>query len=174
MEPMILPLRRYAQFSGRARRKEFWMWVLFLFLASIVLSVVDQLLGLGGSTGTTGTTAPGQFAWGARSRGGVLTSLFSLATFLPNLAVQVRRLHDVDRSGWWILLPFAPLVLGFVMFLAGALGQPGLLVAGGVLLLVGGLCAILLLAWLCMDGTRGANRFGDDPKGPQDLRDVFR
>ena len=58
MEWMILPLKRYAEFSGRSRRKEYWMWILFLILANIVLSILDAVLGLGGSATTTTSSAP--------------------------------------------------------------------------------------------------------------------
>ncbi|MGI4731336.1 MAG: DUF805 domain-containing protein [Janthinobacterium lividum] len=200
MEWMVLPLKRYVQFSGRARRKEFWMWVLFIIVASVVLSIVDRMLGLSSAptTGAPGQFGAGQFGAGqvgaggaGRFRGaGVLTGIFSLAIFLPNLAVQVRRLHDVNRRGWWLLLPVVPYAIGFVLLLSGAAsslrpGQPvgqgavgqgaiGMMGLGGLFFVVGLICAILLLVWFCMDGTRGPNRFGEDPKDPADLGDVFR
>ena len=191
MEWMILPLKRYVQFSGRSRRKEFWLWVLFIIIVSVLLSVIDRMLGLSpapkpmtpGQVGVapmpTGPAGFGQF------RAGVLTSIFSLAIFLPNLAVQVRRLHDTDRRGWWLLLPVVPYAIGFILIIVGALssfrsGQPvqqgaiGLMGVGGLFFVIGLICAIVLLVWFCMDGTRGPNRFGDDPKRPQDLGEVFR
>lgn len=84
----LIALKKYATFSGRAQRKEFWFYVLFNFLIVFVLSLIDGLL--------FGTE--------------VLSSLFSLATLLPTLAVSARRLHDINKSGWWQLLAFIPLV----------------------------------------------------------------
>jgi len=113
-------LRKYATFTGRARRKEFWFFQLFVLLIVMVLSLADRMLGmLDDETGF-----------------GPLSGLFSLAMFIPSLAVSVRRLHDTDRTGWWALLYFVPL-LGF----------------------------LVLLVFFILDGTRGTNRFGEDPKG---------
>ena len=86
-------LRRYVQFSGRARRPEYWWWVLFAFGGSLLLSIVDGIF----------------FGFSEESIA-VLAPLFSLATFLPSLAVGVRRLHDIGKSGWWLLLGFIPLI----------------------------------------------------------------
>ena len=191
MEWMILPLKRYAQFSGRSRRKELWLWVLFIIIISVVLSVIDSMLGLSSAP----TVAPGQFGAGSLTTGaagigrfrgaGLLTSIFSLGIFVPNLAVQVRRLHDTDRRGWWLLLPIIPYLIGFGIMIVGAVsafrpgqsapqGAIGLIGLGGLFFVIGLICAILVLVWFCMDGTRGPNRFGEDPKRPQDLSEVFR
>ena len=105
---------KYATFAGRARRKEYWMFVLWNAIFAFGVGVLDALVG----------------------GGGVLFTLFSLAYLLPWLSVNVRRLHDTDRSGWWILVSFIPLV-------------------GGIWFL------ILML----LEGSRGVNRYGDDPKG---------
>ena len=185
MEWMIMPLKRYAQFSGRSRRMEFWMWVLFVFGAVIMLSILDSLLGLGGSSqlgtgavpGTTGVA--GAYA---NTRGGILTGLFSLAILIPNIAVQVRRLHDTGRSGWWV----GALYLLYIVFVVGAftigmsalggaspnLGSLGLMFGvGGLVFLV---YAIMLLVFFFLPGTTGPNRFGPDPKNPEaNLGDVF-
>jgi uncharacterized membrane protein YhaH (DUF805 family) len=87
MEWMILPLKRYFDFSGRSRRKEYWMFVLFTVIVSAILGVLDEALGL-----TLGNPESAR-------QTGVLGSIFSLATFVPSVAVGVRRLHDTDRSG---------------------------------------------------------------------------
>ncbi len=168
MEWMILPLKRYVQFSGRSRRKEFWMWVLFIILATIVLTILDSMLGLGGRTfaGPSSTTTPTMTSvgYGAFASGGLLTSIFSLAILIPNIAVSVRRLHDIDRSGWFILLPLLPYGIGLGMMAAGAMSaSPAYMVMGGVAMLIGFICAILLLVWYCTPGTQGSNRFGPDP-----------
>jgi len=173
MEWMLLPLRRYAQFSGRSRRKEFWMWVLFVIVVSIVLSFVDKALGLGGAAQYGARELNGEFAsgfsYGAALRGGLLTNIFALAILVPNIAVAVRRLHDIDRSGWWILLPLAPYVLGFLFLFMQSF------VLGAVLAFLGLVAAIVLLVWYCMKGTNGPNRFGPDPLGgePRELAQHF-
>ncbi|WP_404367983.1 DUF805 domain-containing protein [Sphingomonas sp. MMS24-J45] len=176
MEWMILPLKRYAEFSGRSRRKEYWMWILFLILANIVLSFLDAVLGLGGSATTTTSSAPGAIGAAGNLRGGLLSSIFSLAVLLPNITVAVRRLHDTDRSGWWILLPIAPALLAVAALVSGAVAaSASSMIFAGVAFLGVFICAILLLVWYCTDGTRGPNRFGDDPKGdlPADLARTF-
>lgn len=174
MEWMILPFKRYFDFKGRSRRKEYWMYTLFVIIVSIVLSIIDSILGLGGSmSGESDLSGTSAGAAGALS-GGLLANLFSLATIIPSLAVGVRRLHDIDRSGWWILLPLGPLVLGLILMGAGLVsamsggsgaGMSGLAMFGGLMLLVGFATAILLLVWYCTAGTPGPNRFGEDPKG---------
>lgn len=173
MEWMILPFKRYFDFKGRSRRKEYWMYTLFVIIVSIVLSFVDSMLGLGGSaTGDADLTSTSAGAAGALS-GGLLANIFSLATLIPSLAVGVRRLHDIDRSGWWILLPLGPIFIGAILMGAGMMqalsggggGMSGLAMFGGLMLLVGLATAILLLVWYCTPGTAGPNRFGEDPKG---------
>jgi uncharacterized membrane protein YhaH (DUF805 family) len=190
MQWMIMPLKRYAQFSGRSRRMEFWMWIVFVILAVIVLSIVDTALGLGGSsrmgTGVPAGATSGVGAY-ANANGGILTGLFSLAILIPNIAVQVRRLHDIGRSGWWI----GGFYLFYVVFLVSffALGVSALggvarggaapnLAAFGVFLGVGGLAfliyAIVLLVFFFLPGTTGPNRYGPDPKNPEaNLGEVF-
>lgn len=166
MEWMILPFKRFFDFRGRSRRKEFWMYTLFVILVSIVLMFIDSALGLGGSTsGGTELTDTSVSAAGAAS-GGVLTTIFSLITLIPSLAVSVRRLHDLDRTGWWILLPVAPYLLGIILALGGVAGGSGAMAGTGLVLFgVALITAILLLVWYCMPGTAGPNRFGEDPKG---------
>lgn len=88
---------KYATFSGRARRAEFWWFALFNFLANIVLNIVDAVVfGFG----------HGMMSGGAQP----LSGLYSLAVLLPSLAVGARRLHDTGKSGWWQLLVFIPLI----------------------------------------------------------------
>ncbi|MBC6441943.1 MAG: DUF805 domain-containing protein [Rhodobacteraceae bacterium] len=90
---------KYIDFTGRAARAEFWWWQLFLVIVWFTLAIIDvALLGVDFSLGEVG----------------VLTTLFGLAVLLPGLAVSVRRLHDIDRSGWWAVSFFSPfLVVSF-------------------------------------------------------------
>ena len=147
---MILPLKRYADFRGRSRRKEYWMFVLGY---TLVILAIGLVFGLGAALTDPGTidpealNSPMLFAL-------VAIGIVGLAIFIPSLAVQVRRLHDRDMSGWWLLLLYALSLLPIVGFLASI--------------------AILVLAILL--GTRGPNRFGPDPKDPYgrlDDTDVF-
>ena len=137
MDWMLMPLRRYADFTGRSRRKEYWMYVLFLIIVFIVLGFLDSVLGLGGSSSSSLSTSGERIGGAASFHGGVLTIIGWLATLVPSIAVGVRRLHDTDRSGWWLLIALVPLI-------------------GGIVLLVFNL----------LEGTRGPNRFGPDPKEP--------
>jgi len=116
-------LKKYAVFTGRARRTEYWMFLLFNLIFAFVLGFVDAMTGM--------TSEGGQ---------GVLGTLYMLAVLLPGLGVTVRRLHDTDKSGWWILIAFVPL--------AGA---------------------ITLLVFMLLDSQRGENRYGSNPKMVGDL-----
>ncbi len=87
-------LRKYAVFSGRARRKEYWMFTLFNIIVYIVLAIIDSAAGL--QLGD--------------SPYGILTAIYGLAVLIPSLAVAVRRLHDTGRSAWWLLIGLIPLI----------------------------------------------------------------
>jgi uncharacterized membrane protein YhaH (DUF805 family) len=170
MEYMFMPLKRYAEFSGRSRRMEFWMWKLFTFLVGLVFWVL--LMVMAGGAMMMGGGDPDSM--GALGGGALLLLglyvLFALGTIIPDLAVTVRRLHDTNRSGWWILAPLAPYLVLLVSFLGGvASGNEGGLAAAGVIAILCMLAVfvlgIVLLVFLFLDGTRGPNRFGPDPKG---------
>jgi uncharacterized membrane protein YhaH (DUF805 family) len=122
-------LRNYAGFSGRARRKEYWMFTLFSIIFSIVASLLDGALDT--KVGPDGSL-------------GLISMVYSLAVFIPSLAVGVRRLHDIGKSGWYLLIVFIPLA--------------------GV---------IWLLVLLCTEGQRGANEYGENPKGIDDFQTDF-
>lgn len=133
MELMFAPLRRYADFQGRSRRSEYWLFVLFYIVVYAILAVIGAVIG-----GRSADGSPG-------GAGMFLPTLFALGVFVPMLAVSVRRLHDTDRSGWWILLGLIPLLGGLVVFIFDVL-----------------------------DGTPGPNKFGPDPKGRgANTADVF-
>jgi uncharacterized membrane protein YhaH (DUF805 family) len=112
-------LKKYAVFSGRARRMEFWYFVLFNLVVYIVLSLIDALLG----------------TYNIVSGVGLLSGIYSLAVLIPTLSLWVRRLHDIDRTGWWILINLIPLI-----------------------------GTIVLLVFALTPGTPGSNRYGPDPK----------
>lgn len=174
MNWMFLPLKRYAEFSGRSRRMEYWMFQLFLILVYVALMVLMMVLG-GGALMAGGDPSAVMAAGGAALIVGGLYMLFALAMFIPNLAVSVRRLHDTNRSGWWLLAPlsgYVIMVIGTVMA-AGSPDNPGL---GGILAMVGMIAVIglglTLLVFMFLEGTRGPNQYGPDPKG-EALDQVF-
>lgn len=101
---------KYATFSGRSPRSEYWFWVLFTFVVTIVLHLLGAVVGILAT---------------------VLYFVFWVATIVPSIAVGVRRLHDIDRSGWWLLIALVPIV-GW----------------------------IVLVVFACLPGTPGPNRFG--------------
>jgi uncharacterized membrane protein YhaH (DUF805 family) len=106
-------LKNYARFDGRARRAGYWYFVLFNTIVSIVLAIVGAVL---------------KFPW--------LANLYSLAVVVPSIAVGIRRMHDVEKSGWFILIPFYNLYLS------------------------------------CIEGTRGPNSYGADPKASNAFQPV--
>lgn len=186
--PLIFqPLYKYAEFNGRSRRSEFWLWVLFRI-------IVGMLLG----TGSMFLIAPVMVHMHDHpemflSRYFTIWPMFSLlhiALLLPTLAVGVRRLHDINRSGWWLLLPHVVAIVGvlvfFVLFgtslvnliVAAKAGGDNISDAQGLqfaMQMIGSLflCVLLpvliaeivMLVFYVTDGTAGPNRFGNDPKG---------
>src|SRR6476620_154707 len=101
LEWALLPLKRYADFSGRSRRKEYWSFALLIIAISIVLSLVFGL-------GSVLTDPSSAMAAGGFGLGLIVLLLFGLAIFIPSLAVQVRRFHDQDKSGWFVLINLIP------------------------------------------------------------------
>jgi uncharacterized membrane protein YhaH (DUF805 family) len=174
MNWMFLPLKRYAEFSGRSRRMEYWMFQVFLFLVYIAMIVLMMVVGGSAlmAAGDPGTLAA---AGGAAMLIFALYGLFALAMFIPSLAVSVRRLHDTNRSGWWILAPLAGygVMLVGVGLSAASPDNPGL---GGIVMMIGGVAALGLaltvLVFMFLEGTRGPNNYGPDPKG-EALDQVF-
>lgn len=103
-------LKQYAVFSGRARRKEYWFFVLFNIIASAVLTIVDRI---------TGT-------YSADASVGLLSGIYALAVLIPSIAVSVRRLHDTGRTGWWLLIALVPVIGAIVLLIFMVLdSQPG-------------------------------------------------
>jgi uncharacterized membrane protein YhaH (DUF805 family) len=152
---MFLPLKRYADFNGRSRRMEFWMWTLFnSIIAGILVTILlfaffdaASRSTIGYSRYSTGSSYqyraeidPIRFV---RNLNGLplvafgLLCIWGLIAFIPGLAVTIRRLHDTDKSGWFYFISWIPIVGPFI-----------------------------LLFFLFSEGTRGPNRFGADPKDP--------
>lgn len=152
---------KYFQFSGRSRRSEYWYFVLFTIIVGIVLSIADAAVFTSGLKDT-----------------GPLGSLFTLATLIPGIAVSVRRLHDINRTGWWIL-PLYVLLIPMMFFFFSASASVGSAASGvtPMLSVIFALAflgfAILLLVWACTNGTAGPNKYGPDPKQVEDAAQVF-
>ena len=157
----------YADFKGRAQRSQFWWWYLFLIIGQVVLSTADSALGLQLGKSETDVTVGDTTIPVVNSGVGVLSTVFSLAILLPTLAVAVRRLHDTDRSGWWILAPVAAYVVTAIAVVVGIALGAGLFVL--VLLMtgfvLGAILAIVLLVFYIQKGTPGPNTYGPDPMG---------
>jgi uncharacterized membrane protein YhaH (DUF805 family) len=105
--------KRYVDFNGRSSRSEYWFWVLFNVLVAVVLGILRVA---GGGNGAN-----------------ALLYLYDLAVLLPSIALVVRRLHDIDRSGWWYFIVFT--IVGIIP----------------------------MLIWLCTPGSPGSNQFGENP-----------
>ena len=144
MDWAILPLRKYADFTGRARRKEYWLFMLLVVVVFAAVYFAEGALHLRHAIGPYG----------------LLTTLYQLAILVPMLAVGARRLHDIDRSGWWQLIGFGPLVLSLGLDLAG-LQRAAL--ALSLIALIG---LVVLLVFAAFEGRSGPNRYGPDPEGP--------
>lgn len=114
MKEFLTVLRRWSDFAGRSTRREYWMYTLVLIIISFVLGILDGII--------LGEAALSQFL--------TFGNVFSLATLVPSISVSVRRLHDIDRSGWWFLLAFT--IIGL----------------------------LVLIYWACVASDEGENRFG--------------
>lgn len=146
-------IKNYVTFEGRARRKEYWMFILFNLIFSVILSIFDAIF-------FNAYIIPGKM--------GYLSSLFGLFVFLPSLAVIVRRLHDIGRSGWWVagyygltLVCTILAVIGLAMSIAGSSTGMVLIFVGFVAILI---AAIWMLVWMCLDSQPGDNAYGPNPK----------
>ena len=133
MDLMFQPLRKYADFTGRARRMEFWLFWLLLIGIEIVFSILIGMVGgsmtalVDPTVGMAAMSGPAMGLW-------AVYGLIMLGLLIPSLAVSIRRLHDTNRSGWWQLVSLVPVVGGLVM-----------------------------LVLYLLSGTPGANRFGEPP-----------
>jgi uncharacterized membrane protein YhaH (DUF805 family) len=139
----------YANFSGRARRSEYWYFTLVNLIIAFATTAIDKTLDL-------------KFG---------VNSLYSLAVFIPGLAVSVRRLHDVGKSGWLLLIVYLVIIAAAVsLVVAGFATMGGSFSAGmGVGLIVPIIIILALVIWMlvlfCTNGDEGENKYGPDPKG---------
>ena len=129
MDYMLMPFMRYFDFAGRSRRKEYWM---FFVLNLIIITVMTTVLfGLGFSMDPYAASSGGPVTWLIFA----VLGLYSLIVLIPSIAVQVRRFHDQDKSGWFVLINFVPYIGG-----------------------------LIVLVFMLLEGTRGPNKYGPDPK----------
>ena len=172
MEWMLMPLKRYAEFSGRSRRQEFWMFMLLLMIIWMVAIVAIMVMGFGAMSmagaSADGTPRVGGMMGMVASMGiiAVILGIVWLALLIPTIAVQVRRLHDTDRSGWWLFLYWGPYLLALVLSMAGLANNSAALSGISLIFSLGSwIGAIVLIVFWCLPGTGGPNRFGADPLG---------
>jgi uncharacterized membrane protein YhaH (DUF805 family) len=137
--------RKYAVFSGRASRSEFWFFYLFSSLAAFVLGFVCEFVGTIFGVNPNAAASP--------------ADLYVLAALLPTWAVLVRRLHDIGATGWWAVVPFAAYLVWLAVLLLTGFGWSFYLVLVPVILLIS------LLIALATDSQPGPNRFGPNPNG---------
>lgn len=170
-QAIITCFRKYITFSGRASRSEYWWFFLFILLANIVLSILDMML-FGTGTSPAELAETGEQV--THDENGPLSSLFSLATFLPMLAAGWRRMHDTGRSGLYLFYPLIAM-FGLSIFVwvfggdALAANDPAALFQGvfGIILILA-LCVIaispfIVLFWLTRPSQPGPNHYGPNP-----------
>lgn len=175
MEWMFLPLKRYAEFNGRSRRMEYWMFQLLWVILTVIFITILLVVGIGAaglaSTGSNGALGGMMGMFASMGIMFVVFIIIALALFIPTLAVQIRRLHDTDRSGWWVMLYYGPYLVLLLVQLA-TIGQAGTGDSSMGLAIIAGLVSlgfyggwITLAVFDCLPGTPGPNRFGPDPLG---------
>ena len=147
------------------------MWVLFIVIVSTLLRIVEGMLGLS----PTAVNGAQNFSAGVGGNGPI-SGLFGLAVLIPGLAVTARRLHDIDCSALWMLVPLGVLALGIALLVTSLMSGTTTGLLGWTFGVIGIylLTTVALIVFLCLDGTSGPNRFGPDPKNPEsNLSDVF-
>ena len=156
----VLPLKKYADFSGRAPRAEYWWFALVFGILGFGFDFLDEAI----SGPVVGIYGPMGLA-------------FTLATFVPGVAVAVRRLHDIGRSGWWVPLlnawSYSFLVVGFSETTLNKLTQAPNPAIALVFVVVMVVCAVTMLVFAVTRGTEGDNDYGPDPYGPDSLEQDF-
>ena len=186
---MFQPLVKYVQFEGRSRRSEFWFWVLFRILLGMALGIIAGIVLIPVFTELAANPKMDDaHSIALMSRMFAIYPLYALVglgLFLPTLAVTVRRLHDINRSGWWILLPAGAFIGGMIVFMI-VCGFTAFNMAGmnghatdsqnmaafltiffsvfGCIFLPVLIADVVMLIFFVTEGTKGPNRFGEDPK----------
>ena len=141
---------KYATFSGRARRSEYWYYCLFNFLITISLNFLSRFIG--GSIGSILS---------------IIQLVYGLAVFIPGLAVGWRRLHDIGKSGLYCFLPAIPACLSGVLFaimIGSRTDKTVYRALFGVFFVLTLILIIIILVWLCKDSQPGDNKYGPNPK----------
>ncbi len=184
VEALKTGIHKYVVFSGRASRQEYWKFILGIFIVSVLIILLHGLA-FGPTVQevvrtTVAADGPTTTVRGLNSKysGGLPGTVFSLFCFVPALAVAARRLHDTNRSGWWLTAPLLATVIGAVVVILVEIGPSAALAAfrtnGNIHVQTGsgiGLVALLfifaswitLLVWLCKRSTPGPNRYGPNP-----------
>lgn len=154
----VRPLKRYAHFNGRAPRAEYW----WFYLGTVIVGFLAEIL--------DGSLMSEEVGW--------LSLVVNLGLIVPSIAVAVRRLHDTDRSGWWLLAPVLPAaVFGYQAIQAALSGSidtwdPGVLAMIAIAALL--IACIVLLIFMVLPGTTGPNSHGSDPYRPDEqLEEIF-
>jgi uncharacterized membrane protein YhaH (DUF805 family) len=140
MNWILMPLRRFADFAGRSRRTEFWVFVLVVLVGQLLANYTDAA--------ARSATLVGRMR--------MVEALYTLAVLVPTAAVSARRLHDVGRSGWWMLVFALPYFAWVVTANGSAINSAALIVFA--------VTALALLVLLVQPGTPGPNRYGESPK----------
>ena len=170
MKWYIQAIKNYANFSGRARRKEYWMFLLFTIIFSIVAMILDMALGIDFKMNAGGY---GYYSYEVSLGYGPIYVLVSLFHWLPTMSAAVRRLHDSNRTGWWIFAPtlimLAAIFIGAIFIGGGmATNSESMAITGGILAgilyLLGIGLGITSFVFLFFDGTKGDNKFGSSNK----------
>lgn len=147
-DAIVTCFSKYADFSGRARRSEYWFWVLFNLIVSFAVNIFSSMLG-----------------------SSTLSLIVVVALLIPSISVTVRRLHDIGKSGWYYLLLVVPIVLMFFLLFTYLFtfdihygGSSSILYIMGLLEIASLILAIIFIIWLAKDSQPGMNKYGPNPK----------
>ena len=175
MKWYIQAIKNYVNFNGRARRKEYWMYILFSFVFAIVAMILDIALGIDFKISIYDENLHWNYNYKPKvSLGyGPIYVIVSLFHFLPSMSAAIRRLHDSDRTGWWLFSPL--LIMLFAVFIGLAFVGSGFAINSDSMAGIGIILMLLLylaalgititsFVFLCFDGTKGDNRFGPSNK----------
>lgn len=143
-DAIVTCFSKYADFSGRARRSEYWFWVLFNLIVGFVANMFSSLLG-----------------------SLTLYLIVIVALLIPSISVTVRRLHDIGKSGWYYLLPVVPLVAMFFLlftYLVTYDASSSIFYIIGLFEIAALVLTIIFMIWMAKDSQPGMNKYGPNPK----------